>query len=166
MKRICVLGCSGAGKTTLATEIAARTGLPHHSLDSYYWKPGWTPTAKDDWFLAHRRLIDEDAWVIDGNYFSTLVSRVAAADTIVFVDLARWRCLYRIAKRTLRWWGRTRPDMGEDCPESLDLAFLRYIWNFKAVHRPHILGLLDDLSGGQIVHIRNERERTAFLAGL
>lgn len=166
MKRICVLGCSGAGKTTLGVEIAARTGLPHHSLDAHYWQPGWTPMAEDAWQRTHRRIIDADCWIIDGNYFSTFEARVAAADTIVFLDLPRWRCLLGILKRTTLWWGRTRPDMGPDCPERLDLEFLRYVWNFGREHRPRIIAALNASPNARVVRIRSARERATFLGSL
>jgi adenylate kinase family enzyme len=166
MKRVCVLGCSGAGKTSLATAIAARTGLPHHSLDASYWQPGWTPMAEEDWKRTHRRLIGGGAWVIDGNYFSTLDDRVAAADAIVVLHLPRWRCVWRILRRTACWWGRTRPDMGRDCPERLDPEFLRYVWNFDRDHRPRLLACLAARPELRVIHIRNERDRAAFLAAL
>jgi adenylate kinase family enzyme len=166
MKRICVLGCSGAGKTTLAAAIAARTGLPHHALDAHYWQSGWTPMAEDVWRRTHRRIIDADRWIIDGNYFGTLEARVAAADTVVFLDLPRWRCLLGILKRTALWWGRTRPDMGPGCPERLDMEFLRYVWRFKHVHRPIIVNTLSRLDKINVIRICDDVERQAFLETL
>lgn len=166
MKRVCVLGSSGAGKTTLAAAIAARTGLPHLSLDAFFWQPGWAESDAEIWEQTHRDLISRDAWVIDGNYFSTLESRLAAADTAVFFDLPRWRCLARILTRTLRWYGRTRPDMGPGCPERFDLEFVRYVWNFPRDHRPSIEVALDNAPLLTVIRIRNDRDRAVFLASL
>jgi adenylate kinase family enzyme len=36
-----VYGVTGSGKTTLAAQIAERTGLPWHSVDDLTWEPGW-----------------------------------------------------------------------------------------------------------------------------
>jgi len=49
VQRILVIGCGGAGKSTLAREIASRTGLPLIHLDELHWKPGWVGTPKDEW---------------------------------------------------------------------------------------------------------------------
>ena len=40
-ERIAVIGSPGAGKSTLATMIAAATGLPLIHLDAEHWQPGW-----------------------------------------------------------------------------------------------------------------------------
>ncbi len=41
MKRIVVIGTTGAGKTTLANLIAARLRYPHIELDAFFWEPNW-----------------------------------------------------------------------------------------------------------------------------
>ena len=38
---ICVIGCSGGGKTTLARALGERLALPHLSMDKeFFWLPG------------------------------------------------------------------------------------------------------------------------------
>ena len=166
MKRVCVVGCSGAGKTTLAGEIAARTGLPYVSLDARYWHPGWVGAPEDEWYRTHADLIARDRWVIDGNFFTTLETRLAAADTAVFVDLPAWRCFLRVLRRSARWWGRTRPDMGPGCNERFDPEFLNYVWHFDRDFRPRLIAAMERRPALQIIPIRNGRERAAFLDGL
>ena len=54
MRRVLVIGCGGAGKSTFARELGARTGLPVVHLDRLYWKPGWVPTPPGEWELVVR----------------------------------------------------------------------------------------------------------------
>ena len=49
------------------------------------------------------------------------------ADEIVILDFPRSVCLFRAWKRYFRYRGRTRADMGEGCPEKMDLEFMWWI---------------------------------------
>ena len=40
MKRILVIGCCGAGKSTFSKELSAKLNLPLVDLDRLFWKPG------------------------------------------------------------------------------------------------------------------------------
>jgi adenylate kinase family enzyme len=41
LSRIAVIGATGAGKTTLAHNIAQRLGYRHIEMDSLHWEPHW-----------------------------------------------------------------------------------------------------------------------------
>ncbi len=167
LRRVLVIGSGGAGKTTLAARIAEATGLPLVHLDALYWHPGWVPTAPDAWRAVVAELVARPAWVMDGNYGGTLNARLAAADTIVFLDWPRIGCLWRVVKRRLRYRGRRRPSMAPGCPERLSLDFLRWIWEYPARRRPGILARIHALEGGKRVEVlRNRADVEAFVAGL
>ena len=84
---------------------------------------------------------------MDGNYLRTLPRRLERCDAVLFLDYPRRLCLFRALRRILRWRGRTRPDMAEGCPERLDPAFIRWIWDFHRTQRPRVLELLDGWKG-------------------
>ncbi|MFB5191661.1 DNA topology modulation protein [Alicyclobacillus fastidiosus] len=164
MRRIIVIGSPGAGKSTFSRELAERLELPLYHLDSLYWKPGWVERSRDEWFAIHEDVLAKPTWVIDGNYGGTLRPRVEAADTVIWLDLPRPLCLYRCLKRVVRHWGRTRPDMGADCPERLDLDFLKYVWRFKRNGRAKILTCLAEYGHGKVIYRLCARQRVrAFL---
>jgi adenylate kinase family enzyme len=79
--------------------------------------------------------------------------RFDAADTIIFLDLPRTRCVRNVIKRRWQYRDSTRPDMGEGCPEKLDPVFLEWIWNYPKNQRPGILRLLNRYQGEKPVHI-------------
>lgn len=166
MDKVMVIGSGGAGKTTVAREIAALTGLPLVHLDRLFWHPGWMPTPADEWRGLIEDLVATDRWVIDGNYGGTMDLRLAAADAVVFLDVPRRRCLARVVKRALANGGRTRAEMSPGCPERLTWEFVRWVWSYPASRRPGILIRLKafEAEGGRVVVLRNDRETRQFLA--
>ena len=167
MQRVLVIGSGGAGKSTLSAEIGERLGIPVVHLDALYWRAGWTEPDGDEWDQRVRQALGGEAWVMDGNYGGTLDLRLEAADAVVFLDLPRSLCLWRVAKRRVRYHGRSRPDMAAGCPERLDAAFLRWIWDYPRTQRPRVLAKLSAVGPGtQAVVLRSTGEVRRFLDGL
>ncbi|MFK0243110.1 DNA topology modulation protein FlaR [Amycolatopsis azurea] len=133
MRRVMVVGCSGAGKSTFSRRLGAALGLPVTHLDRLYWRPGWTPAPDAEFHAAQQEIIASDAWVIDGNYGSSMHLRLPRADTIVFLDYPRRVCLWRALTRCLREYGQDKQAPG--CPERLDLEFYSYLWRWPKHHR-------------------------------
>ena len=163
MKRVIVIGSGGAGKSTLARALGQRLGLPVVHLDAQFWQAGWKERQREDWLEWQRKALLEPCWIMDGNFGGTLEVRLAAADTVIFLDLPRALCIARVVWRWLRYWGRTRPDMAADCPEKLDLKFLRWIWNYPRNNRPSILEKLARLEGRRVVRLRSPAAVLGFL---
>ncbi len=165
MNRVLVIGTGGTGKTTLARRLAERTGLPLIHLDLLYWRPGWQPTPNDEWRQPVERLITAEKWIIDGNYGGTLDLRLAACDTVVFLDLPRVVCLWRVLVRQLRYFGRARRELPRGCRERLSWEFLVWIWTYRSRRRGDVLKRLHALDRGKRVAIlRTAREIEAFIA--
>ncbi|MES2626184.1 MAG: AAA family ATPase, partial [Pseudomonadota bacterium] len=87
MQRIAIIGCGGSGKSTLANTLGQKLGLPVHHLDQLYWRPTWIETPKAEWESLQQQLCNQPAWIIDGNYGGTMDLRLAAADTVIFLDM-------------------------------------------------------------------------------
>nr|HEX4316038.1 DNA topology modulation protein [Kofleriaceae bacterium] len=153
MQRVLVIGSGGAGKSTFAKRLGAATGLPVVHLDACYWRAGWQAPPKADWVRTIDELAARAAWIMDGNYGGTLDRRLAACDTVVFLDLPRAVCLWRAVRRAARYWGRTRPDMAPGCPETLTWEFVHWIWTYPRLRRPDILRRLDALAATKQVVI-------------
>lgn len=167
MRRILIVGSGGAGKSTLATQIGQRLGLPVIHLDALFWRAGWKETAKAEWKQTVALQLQQDAWVMDGNYGGTLDQRLAAADTVIFLDLPRSLCLFRILKRRVMYRGRTRPDMAAGCPERLDMEFLKWIWNYPRDNRPRLLDTLQAARPNTQIHVlQSKKDVSIFLDSL
>ena len=166
MNRVVVIGSGGSGKSTFSRELGRVTGIPVIHLDREYWRPGWEETPKDEWKARVADMLEGERWIMDGNFGGTREMRMQAADTIIFLDLPRRVCLYRILKRTLKYYGRSRPDMAEGCLERLDLAFVMWVWNYKHRSRKRLLAELEGLEEKSVMILRNQRQVSDFLANL
>jgi adenylate kinase family enzyme len=164
MERIVVIGCGGAGKSTLARQMATVLGVKVVHLDALYWKPGWVATSKGEWSEIVKALLAEEKWVIDGNFGGTRRLRFEAADTIIFLDFPRALCLCRVIWRRWQYRGKTRPDMGQGCSEKLDWEFLKWIWDFPTNSRPKIMSEIEAYGHDRkVIVLRRPREVKQFL---
>lgn len=159
-----MVGSGGSGKSTFSKELGRITGLPVIHLDREYWRPGWEETPKDEWNARVVELLAGESWIMDGNFGGTREMRMQAADTIIFLDLPRRVCLYRILKRTLKYFGKSRPDMTEGCNERLDLEFIGWVWNYKHRSRKRLLSQLESIGEKRVIILRNQRQVSEFLS--
>jgi adenylate kinase family enzyme len=160
-RRIAVIGSSGSGKSTLSVALGELSGLPVVHLDKEYWQPGWVEPDRNSWNARLADLAVRPEWIIDGQYGSSLLTRLQRADLAVFLDLPTSLCLWRIARRIIGTYGRVRPDMGAGCPEKLNLEFVHFVATFRRLQRPKIVAALDR-SGVRAVWLRSRSEQRAF----
>jgi len=119
VKRVAVFGNAGGGKSTLAIAMAKLTGLPLHSIDAIQFNAGGARVSDDEYLKAHADLIRRGEWIIDGfGSLATAWERFAAADTLIYLDLALSTHYWWVTKRFLKsafvapagWPGR-QPDV-------------------------------------------------------
>lgn len=166
MERVIIIGCGGSGKSTLARKLGEKTGLPVVHLDKLFWKPGWVESAKEE---IDQKILEEMAkprWIMDGNYNRTMPQRAARCDTIIYLDFSRVACLLGVAKRILTTYGQVRPDMGEGCPERIDLEFLKWVWGYNKNKRERNYRLLNESTHAQTMVLKNRRAVKLFLESL
>ena len=168
-RRILVLGSAGSGKSTLAAAIGTATGLSVVHLDRLFWNPGWVETAADEMDRRVAEAAAGESWIIDGNYLRSLPLRLERCDSVVFIDLGRLVCLYRIIKRRIVFHGKARSDMGEGCVEKIDWEFVRWVWGFPKHSRPAIIEALNRAvsdGGKQVYQLGTRRELKQFMDSL
>lgn len=166
MERILIIGCGGAGKSTLARQLGEKLDLPVVHLDKLFWHPGWVESSKEE--IDGKILIElnKPQWIIDGNYNRTLPKRMQYCDTIIYLDFSRLACLLGVLKRVITTHGKVRPDMGDGCPERFDLDFLKWVWNFNQEKREKYYRLLNEAEGKQTIVLKNRRMVRRFLKSL
>ena len=166
MERILIIGCGGAGKSTLARKLGEKLGIPVVHLDKLFWKPGWVESAPEEIDAKIMEELRKPKWIMDGNFNRTLPQRVKYCDTIIYLDFSRTACLMGVVKRILTTYGTVRPDMGEGCPERFDLEFLKWVWNYNKNKRERNYRLLNEAEGVETIVLKNRRMVKRFLARL
>jgi adenylate kinase family enzyme len=166
LERVLIIGSPGSGKSVLARRLAAVTGLPAVHLDRHFWGAGWIEPAPEVWRERVANLTAEPRWIMDGNYTNTLLMRLAAADTAIYLDFPALLCLWRVVFRAFRSFGRHRgDDMAPGCHERIDWPFLVYVWRFPRDQRDRVLQALDGFAG-RVVVLRGNRAVAEFVGSL
>lgn len=128
MNKVMVIGVSaGVGKSTFARQLGKMAGIEVIHLDRLYWKPNWVEAAAEEFSAAQQQVVQNDQWIIEGNFTGTFTIREPHADTVIYLELPLRVCLYRVLKRRVQFHGKTRNDIGEGCKEKIDKAFLKFI---------------------------------------
>ncbi len=149
--RVLIVGCGGAGKSTLAVKMGKRFGLPVVHLDKLWWLPDWQNRSEHEFdILLADELIKND-WIIEGNFFRTFGTRLKHADFCIFLDYDTELCIKSVYARTEKYRGTTRPDMTEGCTEQMDDEFKNWILTFKENVRPSMLSELQNGSTPYII---------------
>ena len=166
MERIIIIGCGGAGKSTLARKLGEVLDLPVLHLDKLFWKPGWVETSREEFDALLAQELEKDQWIMDGNFNRTMPERIKRCDTIIYLDFSRLACLMGVLKRIITTYGKVRPDMGEGCPERIDLEFLKWVWNFNKNKRESYYKLLNEAENVETIVLKNRRTVKMFLKTL
>ena len=142
--RLIIVGSAGAGKTQLALAIGQLRNLPVIHADKVFWRPGWTDPDNESFRADVSRLTDRGSWIYDGNLGRVADIVLPRAQAVIWIEQPPYLAALRAYGRTLKHLGRTRPDMGEDCPERLSLSLWRYVKGFNSAMRPKIQSWIQD----------------------
>ena len=173
MRRVSVVGNSGSGKTTLAREIAQRLQVAHLELDAVFHQPGWAELPVEQFRDRVGQFVDQEAWVIDGNYTAVRDLVWARADTVVWIDLPRRVVMMRLTRRTLgrlllrrKLWNGNRERWTNLLSRDPDRSILAWAWTMHSSYRDRYLGATTDPGNRHLdfVVIRSDEDIAALLS--
>jgi adenylate kinase family enzyme len=154
LKRVVVVGCAGAGKTTLSGALAARLGVPHIERDEL------GELGSPEYRAAVADVADRDEWVFDGApyYVDEVVYR--RAQLVVALDYPR-----RVVMRRVVWRALRRPDARSwRDPEHP----VRWAWSVWTERRREIADFerRPELASAQIVRLGSPADARRWLSAI
>ena len=158
MKKVIVIGCPGSGKSTFSRALHKATTLPLYHLDILYWNEDRTTVEKTVFLKRLNSVLTKDEWIIDGNYASTMETRLKECDTVFFLDYPLEVCLKGIKERM----GKVRSDIPWVETEE-DGEFIEFIKTFNSENRPQIMDLLRKCSDKNILVFTDRAQADEFL---
>ncbi len=165
MQRIVVIGCMGAGKSVFSERLSRITGLKLYHLDRLFWTADGKGTDRQEWLQMQEEIVSGPAWIVEGNYGSTIDVRLKRADTAIYLDFSRLSCFLGVLKRALlsRIGIGRRGDIVAGCNERLDAKFLSYAWTFNKKHREGILKGLAGYPNVKLIVLKRREDAERFL---
>ena len=86
--KICIIGCSSSGKSTLADKLANKLSIPVTHLDflAHYPNTNWQRRPDSELIAEHNKILQTEQWIIEGNYSVCMKERFSNASSIIWID--------------------------------------------------------------------------------
>ncbi|POF29045.1 P-loop NTPase family protein [Roseibium marinum] len=170
MKRVMIVGAPGSGKSMLAIALGKKTGLPVHHMDKIHYKPGWVARTKAEKDRLTHEVHVQDRWILEGGHSNTYGERLARADTFIWLDMPVGVRLFRVLRRSAKYYGQSRPDLPDGCVEPFNLEtfeFLHSIWRTRHSARRKLEAIFSAPPAHLSVHrLETHADVRQYLAGL
>ena len=100
IKRACIIGISGSGKTTWSTKLSKQTKLPLFHMDQLFWGKNWEPISEEVWSEQEKEIINNEKWIIEGYINKKDVTMLASMAKLKAGRLGR-----EVTDSCLQYWG-------------------------------------------------------------
>lgn len=169
MKRVAIFGNAGGGKSTLARELAAITGLPLEVIDKLQYRAGGAKVPHEEYLQAHTTLLATDEWIIDGfGCMKSVWERFEAADTLIHVDLPLAEHFLWVTKRLLKGLFIAPQGWPEHSPIiSSSMSSYRVLWPCHSHLTPKYRSYVSEAAQHKrVFHLRSRHELEQFLESM
>ena len=159
LNRICIIGISATGKSTLARFLHEKLNLPLIHIDQIWWGPDWSEQSEAAVSQRLSLILKKEDWIIEGYVEPLSQERFHKADLIIYLDYSGYRSLIGGLSRI---WKKQRPEMPQGCTDKVDIEYLKTMW-FRR-ERPEIESALKKFKDPQkLVRLKSRSELRKFL---
>lgn len=155
--RICIIGGSGTGKTTLSKNLGQVLNIPICHIDGLHHTENWGINNREE---RDKKILDftrKRKWIMDGTYSSTLKERIQKADFVIFLDYSLLSRLNGILKRYFKNHGKEKEEI-PGCKERLSFVLLKSAFKFHGKLRKKILPILEECHHTNILVFKNRKQ--------
>ncbi len=161
IKKIAIIGISGAGKSTFSRKLAEKTGLPLFHMDQLYWKGNWEAVPEAEYLKAHELLVQKEEWIIEGYIDVKMANRLKNADLVIWLDYSGLRCAWHLILRRIKNHGLNRQELPKEALERLKWRFLWMV--LKGGERRDIEEAIKFGKPSNIKRLRSPKELKHFM---
>ena len=130
VSKISIIGGPGTGKSTLSTNLSRVLNIPNYHIDSFNYEDDWVKRDEKERDMMILDILNNEKWIIDGTYRSTLEERLKKSELVIFLDYNTFAKLKGIVLRYINGKGKEKFDI-PGCKEKLDFEFIKFTlkWN-------------------------------------
>lgn len=147
-------------------------GHSYVEMDQLFWEPNWKFPLEEKFFEKLRAALDQEHWILDGNYTRTIPIKWERVEMVVWLDYSFSRTLTQAIKRAL-WRSMTKIELwpGTGNRESFRKSFFSrdsIIWWTITTHKKVRVKYEKCMADPKFAHIkfvrlRNHEEAENFL---
>ena len=157
MNRICIIGGSGTGKTTLANNLGKKLNLPIYHIDGINYLQNWKMRNKNERDKIILQKTEEEKWIIDGTYHSTLKERLEKADCVIYLDYSTIAQIKGVLERFIKNGGKEKKEI-PGCNEKMDWKFFWWVVKWRKNKRPTIIESIKEIDSDKIYIFKSRRQ--------
>lgn len=164
-KKIMIFGRPGSGKSTFSYKLSIDSKLHLYHLDKYFFTSNWVERDYEEFLILQQDIINANNWIIDGNSLRSLEMRWQKADIVLYFNMPKLLCLFRLIKRRFLP-NKHIDDRAEECNEVLRWKLITYMWNFEQRVSKQIETLQEKYPNARFIEIRNSKDIGALRISL
>lgn len=142
-------------------------------MDAIYWQKHWQGLADQDFLREVATVVQQPAFVLDGNHSKTNPIKWSAIDTVIWIDLGFWRTFSQVLQRSIKrsisgkevWPGTGNKETFKRnffSSQSVIWWMLKNYWKTKTKYRALLKS--NTLSHCTIIHLTSRKATESFLA--
>lgn len=157
VSKISIIGGPGTGKSTLSTNLSRVLNIPNYHIDSFNYEDDWVKRDEKERDMMILDILNNEKWIIDGTYRSTLEERLKKSELVIFLDYNTFAKLKGIVLRYIRGKGKEKFDI-PGCKEKLDFEFIKFTLKWNKNKRKDIFKYLNNVDKNKVLIFRRRKD--------